>query len=329
MIERWTTTEEDVRRRLDEDWGLSSAQAVEAIAAGAYTSENWRVRCGNDRFIAKSSHESEHLLQAGLNVAAQLDRRPFLTGRAIANRSGAFTRTLGPGDFLRPKPDHPVTVALLEAIPGRLLSLSEPRAPEIFGEVLARFHGEAQLLDPQLVRPRTLDWLADDRNHAFPGRPRWIAEVVRQSVDSAMSVLDCTYTPLMVTYCDVLEVMVDAVDRPVGLIDWGAASRAPLASDVACMLKAFRDQSPRADADAAAFVRSYRAHATFDLTGALDPELLTAFLDLRYASSAKWFAERVSLRRTVGASAQGEDARGMARSARWFAYRKQTNQQRG
>ena len=195
-------------------------------------------------------------------------------------------------------------LALLRYVPGDPLQVSEPDAASLYGHLLGRTHrlllnafAGGSLLDLEAFLLQEADYVT-----AQPG----LGPLVDQALGNMHAYAALHPVTFGVIWADRMEIVREKETGQVGIIDWGAIERGPLAFDVALsLLWLFPEGSPAAYE----FLQAYLAVAPIavqELAG------LPYYKTLFWARLAKYFAYRMAAGVPLGDVGPEENARHFA-----------------
>jgi Ser/Thr protein kinase RdoA (MazF antagonist) len=280
-------------------WNLSPPLTVKRLPGG-FTSEVWRVETGNECFIAKYTEQSQAAFEGGLRAALVAEQEGIRSGAPLITKNGALS-ILAEGVHGEHQP-----LALLRYVPGDPLQPSEPDAASLYGHLLGRTH--RLLLNNFAGKDLfALDgFLLQDTDYvtAQPG----LASLIYQALEKTRAYEAQHAATYGVIWADRMEMVREKETGQVGIIDWGAIERGPLAFDVALtMLWLFPEGSQAAHE----FLQAYLAVAPIsgqELQG------LPYYKALFWARQAKYFAYRMAAGVTLGDASPEGNARRFAQS---------------
>ncbi|MEU4198268.1 phosphotransferase [Kribbella sp. NPDC026611] len=276
----------DAAEVLREQWGLEPVR-VETLTGGmnaaAYlaVSADWR-------FVVKVVGADDGAFEPGLEVARRADDAGVVTGRPRPSRSGRLVERVDGRQ-----------VAVLEYVEGVELGKSAADQAAI-GELLGRVHLAVGLESSDLD-----DWLRlllplDEHLDYEP----WIRPAVEGAKAGVRSVGLLSWAWL---HGDpAAEAFRRGPDGRISLIDWGSAMRGPILYDVASAVMYNGEH----------LVPSYLAVRP-DLASELNRGL-AAFLQIRYAVQAAYFAWRCAEDIRTGITSAADNHKGLADARRSF-----------
>jgi Ser/Thr protein kinase RdoA (MazF antagonist) len=266
-------------------WNLSSPITVERLPGG-FTSDVWLVETSNGRFIAKYSEQSQQAFEGGLRAAGVAEQAGVRSGSPLATKKGALS-ILVEGVHGAQQP-----LALLQYVPGDPLQFSEPDAASLYGHLLGRTHclllhafAEGGLLDLETFLLQEADYVT-----AQPG----LGPLIYQALEKMRAYEAHHLVTVGVIWADRLEIVREKATGQVGIIDWGAIERGPLAFDVALSLLWLFPEGTQA---AQEFLHAYLAVAPISIQELAG---LPYYKALFWARQAKYFAYRMAAGVTFG-----------------------------
>ncbi|WP_329002836.1 phosphotransferase [Kribbella sp. NBC_00709] len=277
----------DVAEVLRERWGLTASE-VEALdgGMGSFTwlaaGEDWRV-------VVKTVDGRDNGFAPGLELAERLSDGGVTTGRPVRSSAGRIAERV----------DGRV-VGVLEFVDGTPLGSAEADQRTI-GGLLGRVH-ELSAMEPGDLKV----WLGvvtqwDDYLDLEP----WIRPACAAAVSDALALEDLSWAGL---HGDpAAEAFLRRPSGDVALIDWGAAMYGPILYDVASAAM-YNGRTH--------IVSSYlagRPDRTDEVRRGLD-----AFLRVRYAVQAAYFAWRCTEDVRVGITSPAENHKGLSDARRSF-----------
>jgi homoserine kinase type II len=239
--------------------------------------------------VVKSVELSDSAFRPGLELAARLDDSGVRTGRPRASKHGQLVEHVDGRQ-----------VALLEFVDGDELGESSTDQDAI-GDLLGRVHSAAGLESGDLD-----DWLhVLTQFDSCLDLEAWIRPAVEKAIAGVQALGEITWAWL---HGDpAAEAFRRQPDGQVALIDWGGAMQGPILYDVASAV--MYNGSTRV-------VPAYlarRPHLSGEVNRGLD-----AFLHLRYAVQAAYFAWRITNNILTGISSPADNVKGLSDARRSF-----------
>ncbi|GAA1580724.1 hypothetical protein GCM10009804_41660 [Kribbella hippodromi] len=272
-------------------WELKAARLE--VLTGGMNSATWLASAVGDewRVVLKSVPAANASFEPGLELAVRLDDAGVMTGRPRPSKGGRLVERIDDRQ-----------VAVLEYIDGEELGKTAEDRTAI-GDLLGRVHTIAS------VGPGDLrDWLRGLMPFGeYLDLESWIRPAVEDAVARVTALDEVSWAWL---HGDAArEAFRRQADGSVGLIDWGSALRGPILYDVASAVM-YADGSP--EHVVPAYVRQ-RPHLADELAQSLD-----AFLHVRWAVQAGYFAWRIANNLLTGISDAEENRKGLADARRAF-----------
>ncbi|TDD15571.1 hypothetical protein E1218_31285 [Kribbella turkmenica] len=269
----------DIAQLLQDRWGLVATHLEELT--GGMNSEAWSAAVDGRRVVLKSVDAGDGGFTPGLELAARLSDAGLVTGRPVPSDAGRLVervdgRQVGVLDFVDGEP------------------LTQADATEI-GELLGRVHGLSR--EPA---GEVKDWLQlVTQLDPWLDLEPWIRPAVEGAMDGVRRFESLTWAGLHGDPAP--EAFLRQADGTVGLIDWGAAMHGPVLYDLASAVMYVGGP--------AAVVPAYlgeRPELRAEVEGGLD-----AFLQVRYAVQAGYFAWRCSNDVRAGIADAAENRKGL------------------
>ncbi|MFI6833953.1 phosphotransferase enzyme family protein [Kribbella sp. NPDC050241] len=279
----------DVTGVLLERWDLKPTHVEELT--GGMNSAVWLAAADGWRVVVKSVDAGDGAFVPGLELAARLGDAGVVTGRPVVSQAGRVAERVG--DRL---------VGVLEFVDGEPLAgtVEDQRA---VGESLGRVHGVSATPPGELV-----DWLhLVTQFDEYLDLEAWIRPAVEGAVEGVQALDGLSWAGL---HGDpAAEAFLRQPDGEVALIDWGGAMHGPVLYDVASAVM----YAGTPDDVVPAYLEQRPESAHEVETG------LTAFLRLRWAVQAGYFAWRCSTDVRTGIADPAENRKGLADARRAFA----------
>ncbi|MDX2971407.1 phosphotransferase [Kribbella solani] len=281
----------DVAGVLRERWDLKATRLE--VLTGGMNSATWLASSEGDawRVVVKSVDVDDASFGPGLELAVRLDDAGVVSGRPWSSKGGRLVERVDDRQ-----------VAVLEYVSGEELGKTAADRTSI-GDLLGRVHTIAAVETGDLQ-----DWLRvlmpfDDYLDLEP----WIRPAVADAIARATALGEISWAWL---HGDAArEAFRRQPDGSVALIDWGSALPGPILYDVASAVM-YADGSP--EHVVAAYVRR-RPDLAGEIARGLD-----AFLHVRWAVQAGYFAWRIGNNVLTGISDEGENRKGLADARRAF-----------
>jgi len=279
----------DVAGVLLERWDLKPTQVE--VLTGGMNSAVWLAAAEGWRVVVKSVDAGDGAFGPGPELAARLADAGVVTGRPIVSRARRLVERVE--DRL---------VGVLEFVDGEPLAGSVEDQLAV-GEVLGRVHGVSATPPGELG-----DWLRlVTQFDEYLDLEEWIRPAVEGALEGVQALGGLSWAWL---HGDpAAEAFLRQADGEVALIDWGGAMHGPVLYDVASavmyagtpehVVPAYLERRP----ESAGEVESG----------------LTAFLRLRWAVQAGYFAWRCSTDVRTGIADPAENRKGLADARRAFA----------
>jgi len=282
----WQGGRVDVAGVLREYWDLKPVRVE--VLTGGMNSAVWLARADEWQVVLKAVDAGDPAFEPGLQLAARLDDAGIRTGRPRAGKHGRYVECVDGRQ-----------VAVLEYIDGAPLTMADHAA---IGDLLGRVHSAAAVEPGELA-----DWLRFllPFEECLDLEP-WIRPAVEGAIADAVALGPLSWSWL---HGDpAAEAFVRQPDGQVALIDWGSAMRGPILYDVASA-RMYNGEG---------FVPAF-LHRRPDLIGEIEHGL-DAFLRVRYAVQAGYFAWRVTNNRLTGISGPEDKHKGLADARRSFGH---------
>jgi Ser/Thr protein kinase RdoA (MazF antagonist) len=276
----------DVVELLAERWDLEPTR-LEALTGGM-NSAAWLAAADGWRVVLKSVDTGDQAFAPGLELAARLDAAGVITGRPRPSLHGRLVEHVGDRQ-----------VAVLEYVDGAPLTSNDSAA---IGNLLGRVHTVSTAQPGKLA-----DWLHlvtqfDD----YLDLEEWMRPAVESALDAANALDDLSWAWL---HGDpAAEAFLRQSDGDIALIDWGAAMHGPVLYDVASAVMYVNGPG--------VVVPAYlqeRPEMRDEVEAGLD-----AFLQVRYAVQAGYFAWRCSNDVRTGIADPAENRKGLDDARRAF-----------
>lgn len=276
----------DVAELLAERWSWKPTSVTQL--PGGMGSTTWLAEDDGRRVVVKAVHARDEGFEPGLEVAARLSDAGFVTGRPAPSNSRRLVeeydgRLVGVLEFVDGVPLTDVDAVAV----GELLGDVHQATRTAEGDV-------AEWLQFLLVFESSLD-LED-----------WIRPAVEGAVEGVRRLGPLTWAWLHGDPAP--EAFMRQPDGTIALIDWGAAMHGPVLYDVASAVMYLN--SP--DRVVPAYL-SHRPELTEEVETGLD-----AFLQVRYAVQAGYFAWRCSNDVRTGIADPAENRKGLNDARRAF-----------
>jgi Ser/Thr protein kinase RdoA (MazF antagonist) len=270
----------DVAEVLRDRWRLNAVRIDELT--GGMGSETWLAVGDAARVVVKSVDAGDGAFEPGLQLALRLSDCGFATGRPVPS---------GPGRLVERVDGRQVGV--LEFVDGVPLTAADAWA---VGEMLARVHRASATAAGEVE-----EWL-----HLVTQFDEWLdlEEWIRPAVNGALEGVR-RLGPVSWAWLHgdpAPEAFLRQRDGEVALIDWGAAMRGPVLYDVASAVM-YVGSTPEHVVPA---YLNQRPELADELATGLD-----AFLQLRYAVQAAYFAWRCSADIRTGITDPAENRKGL------------------
>ena len=276
----------DVAELLADRWCQKPTSVAQL--PGGMGSTTWLAEGDEWRVVVKAVDASDQGFGPGLGVAARLGDAGFVTGRPVPSRAGRLVEAYD-GRL----------VGVLEFIDGVPLTGADADA---VGEMLGRVHQATSTAEGDVA-----EWLQFLR--AFESSldlEDWIRPAVEGAMEGVRRLGPLTWAWLHGDPAP--EAFMRQADGTVALIDWGAAMHAPVLYDVASAVM-YLNSSNRV-------VPAYLSRRP-ELTGEVEAGL-DAFLQVRYAVQAGYFAWRCSNDVRTGIADPAENRKGLNDARRAF-----------
>ena len=283
---------------LAERWGLPDAQ-IQPIPGGM-TSAVWAVDRGQERWVAKAvPARGADGFTTGLEIAARLDQAGIAAGAPRPTLDGQITVVLG--DW---------AMALLRRVEGAELTDETEHEMRLIGRTLGNVHRALGT-----VTAGSGNWAGWDPHADYLDVQPWVRPAVQAGIDGVEQLGLASLTWGFVHGDPAPEAfLLDATTGTCGLIDWGAAERAPLLHDLASAVM-YVGGPERAKP----LIDAYRE------TGAIpDAEIargLLPALDYRQAGQAAYFAYRINRHDMTGIDDPAENHAGLDHARIWWFER--------
>lgn len=280
-------------------WNLSPPLTVQRLPGG-FTSEVWRVETGNACFIAKYTDQSQEAFDGGLRAATLAEQEGIRSGAPLLTKQGALSILV---ENMHGKHQP---LALLRYVPGDPLQFSEPDAASLYGHLLGRTHrlllnsfAGKDLFDLNEFLLQQADYVT-----AQPG----LALLIHQVLEKTRAYEARHAVTFGVIWADRMEIVREKETGQVGIIDWGAIERGPLAFDVALSMFWLFPEGSLASHE---FLQAYLAVAPISVQ---ELQGLPYYKALFWARQAKYFAYRIAARVTLGDASPEGNTRHFAES---------------
>jgi homoserine kinase type II len=275
----------DVAAVLHEYWDLEPDRVE--VLTGGMNSSAYLVAGSDWQLVLKAVGLGDAAFEPGLELAARLDAAEVTTGRPRPSRRGRLVECVDGRQ-----------VGVLEYVDGEPLVEVEPEV----GLLLARVHTVAA------VAPADLGgWLRDLMPFTTElDLEPWIRPAVEGALAHAASLGPVSWSWL---HGDPAPEAFLRVPDGLALIDWGSAMQGPILYDVASAVMYAEGHVDRV-------VPGYlevRPDLTDELTSGLE-----AFLHVRFAIQAGYFAWRITHNVLTGIESPAENAKGLADARRSF-----------
>jgi hypothetical protein len=271
---------------LAERWGRKPTGVVQL--PGGMGSTTWLAEGDGWRAVVKAVDASDQGFGPGLELAARLGDAGFVTGRPVPSNARRLVEAYD-GRL----------VGVLEFVDGVPLTGADATA---VGELLGRVHQTTQTAEGDVA-----EWLQFLRVfEPCLDLEEWIRPAVESAVEGVRRLGPLTWAWLHGDPAP--EAFTRQPDGTVALIDWGAAMHAPVLYDVASAVM-YVGSPDRV-------VPAYLNHWP-ELTGEVEAGL-DAFLQVRYAVQAGYFAWRCSNDVRTGIADPAENRKGLNDARRAF-----------
>ncbi|TDO54735.1 homoserine kinase type II [Kribbella sp. VKM Ac-2527] len=279
----------DVAGVLLERWDLKPTQ-VEALTGGM-NSAVWLAAADGWRVVVKSVDAADESFAAGLELAARLADAGLVTGRPVPSKSRQTVERVE--DRL---------IGVLEYVGGQPLT-GTVEDQRTVGDLLGRVHRVSATPPGELE-----DWLhLVTQLDEYLDLEEWIRPAVEGALEGVRALDGVSWAWL---HGDpAAEAFLRQPDGEVALIDWGSAMRGPLLYDVASAVM-YAGGAP--DHVVPAYLDQRPGLANEVETG------LTAFLRIRWAVQAAYFAWRCSNDIRTGIADPAENREGLDHARRAF-----------
>jgi len=252
------------------------------VLTGGMGSETWLAVGDGTLVVVKSVGPGDGAFEPGLELALRLSEAGFVTGRPRASVGGRLVERVDGRQ-----------VGVLEFVDGVPLTAADAWA---VGDMLGRVHG-VSVTAPGVVE----EWL-----HLVTQFDEWLdlEEWIRPAINGALEGVR-RLGPVSWAWLHgdpAPEAFLRQRDGEVGLIDWGAAMRGPVLYDVASAVM-YVGSTPEHVVPACL---NQRPEVADELAAGLD-----AFLQLRYAVQAGYFAWRCSADIRTGITDPAENRKGL------------------
>ncbi len=278
----------DVAEVLQERWDLKPARVERLV--GGMGSETWVAAADGCRVVVKAVHGGDAGFGPGLELAVRLDDAGVVTGRPRRSAAGRVVERVGERQ-----------VGVLEFVDG--VPLTEAAADQrAVGETLSRVHKVSATPPGELT-----DWL----QHVIQFDQYFdLEDWIRPAVEGALAGVK-TLDGLSWAWLHgdpAAEAFLRQPGGDIALIDWGAAMHGPLLYDLASAVM----YAGTADNVVPAYL-TRRPDLAGEVEGGLD-----AFLRVRFAVQAGYFAWRCSNNIMTGIADPAENRKGLADARRAF-----------
>ncbi|TCO48380.1 homoserine kinase type II [Kribbella antiqua] len=287
---RWQGGGVDVAAVVEEKWGLG-VQGVEELTGGM-NSAAWLVVGDGGPVVAKVVEAGDLAFGAGLELAGRLGDAGLVTGRPVLSRAGRVVERVGGRQ-----------VGVLEFVEG--VPLEGAAADQVaIGTTLGRVHEVSSTAPGGLE-----DWLQlVTQFDEWLDLEEWIRPAVATALDGVRELNGLSWAWL---HGDpAAEAFLRQRDGTIALIDWGSAMRGPILYDVASAVM----YAGTAEHVVRAYVEKQQQAADEIESG------LEAFLNLRYAVQAGYFAWRCSTDVRTGLTDPAENRKGLADARPAFGF---------
>jgi homoserine kinase type II len=200
------------------------------------------------------------------------------------------------------------SLALLRFVHGEPIDPARLDDLRFWGETMAQVHRvQRQVTTIPAGLPRW-PWTWLDPAVAYLDVEPWVRPMIARAREEVRQLDAARPLTLGIVHGDGVSVLVDAASGQRAVIDWGAAMWGPLLYDVASARWLFQFKHGGALADFAPFLKAYRDRAPMpaDELGALN-----AFVRLRCAVQAFYFAWRIADDVHIGLGDPAENRRGL------------------
>ncbi|MFI6678193.1 phosphotransferase enzyme family protein [Kribbella sp. NPDC050470] len=276
----------DIAQLLQDRWGLAATH-FEALTGGM-NSAAWSAAVDGRRVVLKSVDAGDGAFAPGLELAARLSDAGLVTGRPLPSDAGRLVERVDGRQ-----------IGLLEFVDGEPLTQADASA---VGDLLGRVHGMSREPAGELE-----DWLQlVTQLDPWLDLEPWIRPAVEGALDGVRRLGALTWAWLHGDPAP--EAFLRQGDGTVGLIDWGSAMHGPVLYDLASAVMYVGGP--------AVVVPAYleeRPELRDEVAGGLD-----AFLQVRYAVQAGYFAWRCSNDVRTGIADPAENRKGLDDARRAF-----------
>jgi Ser/Thr protein kinase RdoA (MazF antagonist) len=276
----------DITQLLEDRWGLTATRFE--VLTGGMNSAAWSAAVDGRRVVLKSVDSGDSGFEPGLELAARLSDAGLITGRPLPSEAGRLVERVDGRQ-----------VGLLEFVDGEPLTTADAIA---IGELLGRVHGISREPAGDLENWLRLVTQLDPWLDLEP----WIRPAVESALRGVRRLGPLTWGWLHGDPAP--EAFLRQSDGTVGLIDWGGAMHGPVLYDVASavmyvdgpgvVVPAYLEERPELRGEVAAG--------------------LDAFLQVRYAVQAAYFAWRCSNDVRTGIADPAENRKGLDDARRAF-----------
>ncbi len=279
----------DVERLLLERWDLKPARLE--VLTGGMNSAAWLAAADGWQVVLKSVDAGDGAFEPGLRLAARLGDAGLITGRPRPSTQGRLVEQV-----------EDRQVGVLEYVGGVPLTGTVEDQLAV-GELLGRVHKVSAAVPGNLA-----DWLhLITQFDQYLDLEDWIRPAVRSALDAASSLDDISWAWL---HGDpAAEAFFRQPDGQVALIDWGSAMHGPVLYDIA---SAVMYAGGRPDHVVPAYL-GQRPELADEISAGLD-----AFLRVRWAVQAGYFAWRCVNDVRTGIADPAENLKGLADAGQAF-----------
>ena len=283
---------------LAERWGLSEARIH--TLAGGMTSAVWAVDHGEGRWVAKAvPAKAADEFTTGLEIAARLEQAGFAAGAPRPTLDGQITVLVG--DWV---------LALLRRVEGTELTGETEGDLRLIGRTLGRAHRALGA-----VPAGEGNWVGWDPGAQDLAVQPWVRPAVEAGIAGVERLGLASLTWGFVHGDPAPEAfLLDAATGRCGLIDWGAAQRAPLLHDLASAVMYVGGPE-----DAVPLIEAYCEVGM--VSSAEIARGLWAALDYRQAGQAAYFARRIAGNDLTGIDDPAENYEGLEHARAYWLER--------
>jgi Ser/Thr protein kinase RdoA (MazF antagonist) len=288
-----------IESAIAEHWGLRDARI--RPLAGGMTSLVWSVDHPRGRWVAKAVPAGfAGEFASGLTIATRLHQAGIASGAPSPALDGRSTVAVDGW-----------VIGLLHRVEGEELTGETENELRLIGRTLAAVHRALGVIDPD---PDEGGWpYLDPQAEHLAVRP-WVRPAVEAGISGVRRLGAASLTWGLVHGDPAPEAFVhEERTGACGLIDWGAAHRAPLLFDLASAVMYVGPER------AETLIRSYRAADVLP-----DAEIargLLPMLDYRWSLQAYYFARRIATHDMIGIDGPAANDEGLEHARVWWAGR--------